>query len=83
MRAALLACCPWLGLALLGCSLLVGGEPTPMHCSQRGIQGPPACDPGLECRGGICQAPQAAADGGAGASPDSAVGAGASAGGAR
>jgi hypothetical protein len=66
-------------LALVGCSLLVGGEPVPLRCSQEGLVGPPACDDGLECRAGICQAagtPPVVADsasgegGGGGGGPD-------------
>ena len=49
------------------CSLLVGGEMTPLHCSEEGQLGPPACDAGFVCRAGVCQlAPAPAADGGQG-----------------
>jgi hypothetical protein len=40
----------------LSCSLLVGGEPEPTHCTQEGRRGPPACELGYRCRSGICQA---------------------------
>ena len=44
----------------VACSLLVGGEPTPVHCSQEGHKGPPACDLGYSCLSGSCQADSAA-----------------------
>lgn len=40
----------------LGCSLLVGSEPTPLLCSEEGRLGPPACDVGQVCRSGECRA---------------------------
>ena len=41
---------------LLSCSLLVGGEPESIRCSQEGRRGPPACEVGWTCRSGICEA---------------------------
>ena len=45
-----------LAAAVVGCSLLVGGAPEPMACSEEGRSGPPACDPGFTCRSGVCTA---------------------------
>ena len=46
------------------CSLLVGGEPQPLRCTQEGWHGPPACDLGWSCHAGICQADSAGGVGG-------------------
>lgn len=65
-------CGVWAGFGCLSlsCSLLVVGE-EPMRCSQEGQVGPPACDAGLVCREGLCQAetapPIEPSDGAAGA----------------
>ncbi len=48
----------------LSCSLMIAGESAPLHCSEAGRPGPPACDEGQVCRAGICQSE--ASDGGAG-----------------
>jgi hypothetical protein len=63
---------PWFGLlagGLLSCSLLVGGEAEPLRCSLEGWVGPPACDAGLACQGGVCRpfSAQGGASGGDGA----------------
>lgn len=72
----------WLGVSSLSCSLLVSGEPEPLRCSLEGQIGPPACDAGLICSSGICQARLApAGDGGAAGEPTEVEG-GAGAGGA-
>lgn len=65
--------------ALLSCSLLVGGEPFPLHCSEEGRRGPPACDPGWSCRAGVCE-PGPAAGMGMGMGPGPGAGSGGSAG---
>lgn len=46
----------WLGPLTASCSLLVGGAPEPMACSEEGRSGPPACDPGFVCRSQVCVA---------------------------
>lgn len=48
-----------LGLLLAACSLIVGGETEPLHCSQEGHTGAPACDPGWICRAGLCEPTEA------------------------
>jgi hypothetical protein len=68
---------PW----LTGCSLLVGGAPEPMACSEEGRAGPPACDPGFICRANVCVA-DAGTDGAGGGIETSAGAAGEASGGA-
>lgn len=60
----------WLGAGTLSCSLLVSGEPEPLRCAMEGHAGPPACDEGLVCSGGICRpdVAESGAGGDAGAS---------------
>jgi hypothetical protein len=36
------------------CSLIVPSEVDPLHCSQEGKIGPPACEPDQICADGIC-----------------------------
>jgi len=56
------------GLLVSACSLLIGSETQPLHCSQEGQLGPPACDAGFVCKQGVCQLapPLADAEGGQG-----------------
>jgi len=71
------------GLLLSACSLLIGGETAPLHCSQEGQVGPPACDAGFVCKEGVCQLAPSPVDaeggqgssGGSRASPGGASGA--------
>ena len=61
-------------LAAAACSFIVENA-GPLACSQEGRLGPPACDAGLICRQGLCQAIEDA-DGGAGPESSSPGGAG-------
>ena len=58
------------GLLCSACSLLIGSETAPLHCSQEGGLGPPACDVGFVCKEGVCQLapPPADEEGGEGGS---------------
>ena len=58
------------GLLCGACSLLIGSETAPLHCSQEGQLGPPACDVGFVCREEVCQLapPPTQGDGGEGGS---------------
>lgn len=40
--------------ALADCSLIVPSKIDPLHCSQQGKIGPPACEPEQICADGIC-----------------------------
>lgn len=42
--------------AASACSLLISDEAEPIACSDEGKLGPPACDPGFSCQGGVCRA---------------------------
>jgi hypothetical protein len=59
------------GLGSVTCSLMIAGESAPVHCSQEGQLGPPACDEGLTCHAGICRGlvPPAPIGGGPGSPP--------------
>jgi hypothetical protein len=70
----------WLGPLTVSCSLLVGGAPEPMACSEESRSGPPACDPGFTCRGQVCVADVAGSGASSGAAGALSGDAGASAG---